>query len=53
MFVAISVIFILIISTDYRCEDDGYFPLSTSCVTISNPDTLSSGETWVNPEIRS
>jgi hypothetical protein len=22
-------------------------------VTISNPDTLSSGETWVNPEIRS
>jgi hypothetical protein len=37
---------------DYRCED-GRFPVSGSCVTISNPDSLSSSETGVNPEIRS
>ncbi len=29
---------------DYRCED-GRFPVSASCVTISNPDSLSNGET--------
>jgi hypothetical protein len=34
-------------SIDYRCED-GQFPVSTSCVTISNPDSLSRRETEVN-----
>jgi outer membrane protease len=33
--------------TDYRYEDDP-FSLSTSCVTISNTDSLSSGESGVN-----
>jgi hypothetical protein len=37
---------------DYRCEY-GRFPVSASCVTISNPDLLSSRETGVNPGIRS
>jgi hypothetical protein len=37
---------------DYRCED-GKFPVSASCVPISNPDSLSSSETGVDPEIRS
>jgi hypothetical protein len=37
---------------DYRCED-GRFLVSASCVTISNPDSLSSSETGVNPGIRS
>jgi hypothetical protein len=37
---------------DYRCED-GRFPVPASCVTISNPDSLSSSETGVNPGIRS
>jgi hypothetical protein len=37
---------------DYRC-DDGRFALSASCVTISNPDLLSSSEKVINPGIRS
>ncbi len=37
---------------DYRCED-GCFPVSASCLTISNPDSLSSSETGNNPGIRS
>ncbi len=32
----------------YRCED-GRFPASVSSVTTSNPDSLSSSETAVNP----
>ncbi len=38
-------------SIDYRCED-GRFPVSASCVTIANPDSLSSSETGVNPGTR-
>jgi hypothetical protein len=37
---------------DYKCED-GRFPLSASCVTILNPDSLSSSETGVNFELTS
>jgi hypothetical protein len=37
---------------DWRCED-GRFPVSASCVTIPNPDSLSSSETGVNLGIRS
>ncbi len=37
---------------DYRCEDVR-FPVPASCVTISNPNSLSSSETGVNPGIRS
>jgi hypothetical protein len=37
---------------DYRCED-GRFPVSASCVTISNPDSLSSSGKGVNPGMRS
>jgi hypothetical protein len=37
---------------DYRCED-GRFPVYASCVTISNPDSLYSSETGINPGIRS
>jgi hypothetical protein len=37
---------------DYGCED-GRFPVFASCVAISNPDSLSSSETGVNPGIRS
>jgi hypothetical protein len=37
---------------DYRCEY-GRFPASTSCVTISNPDSFSSSGTKVDPGIRS
>jgi hypothetical protein len=37
---------------DYRSEDGG-FRLSESCVTISNPDSLSSRGTEVNSGIRS
>jgi hypothetical protein len=36
---------------DYRCED-GCFPVSASCVTISNPDSLSSSEKGFNHDIR-
>ncbi len=36
----------------YRCEY-GHSPVSTSCVTIWNPNSLSSSETGVNPEIKS
>jgi hypothetical protein len=36
----------------YRCENSS-FPLSASCVTISNPDSLSSSEKKVNPGIKS
>ncbi len=39
-------------TADYRCEH-GRFPLSTNCVTIPNPDLLSSSEAGVNSEIRS
>jgi hypothetical protein len=38
--------------TNFTCED-GHFPVSTSCVKISNPDLLSSSETGVSSEIRS
>ncbi len=34
----------------YRREDFR-FPVSASCVTLSNPDSLSSSETWDNPMI--
>ncbi len=34
---------------DYRCVG-GRFPVSASCVTISNPESLSSCKTEVNPE---
>jgi hypothetical protein len=37
---------------DYRYEV-GRFPVSTSCVKMSNSDSLSSSETGVNPGIRS
>ncbi len=37
---------------DYRCED-GRFPVSTSSVIISNPGSLSSSDTGVDPGIRS
>ncbi len=37
---------------DYRCLDCR-FPVFASCVTISNPDSLSSSETRVYPGIRS
>jgi hypothetical protein len=33
---------------DYRCQD-GRSPVSVGCVTIRNPDSLSSSETGVNP----
>jgi hypothetical protein len=36
---------------DCRCED-GTFPKSASGVTVSNPDSLSSSETGVDPGIR-
>jgi hypothetical protein len=36
----------------HRC-DDGRFPVSASCLTISNPGSPSSSETGVNPGIRS
>jgi hypothetical protein len=39
-------------SIDYRCEY-GRFPVSKNCVKMSNPDSLSSSGTWVNPGIRS
>ncbi len=42
----------LIRTIDYRCED-GRFLVSTSCVTISNPDSLCSCATGVNLGIRS
>ncbi len=37
---------------DYRCKD-GRFPVSASCLTISNTDSRSSSETGVNHGIRS
>jgi hypothetical protein len=37
---------------DYWCEY-GRFPMSASCVTISNPDSLSGSATGVNPGKRS
>jgi hypothetical protein len=37
---------------DYRCED-GRFSVSTSCVPISDPESLSSSETGVNSGKRS
>jgi hypothetical protein len=36
--------------TDYSW-DNGRFLVFASCVTISNPDSLSSSETWVNSGI--
>ncbi len=39
-------------SIDHRCEE-GRFQVSASFVTISNPDSLSSCETGVDPGIRS
>jgi hypothetical protein len=38
-------------STDYKCKDDD-FPMSASCVMNSNPHSLSSSETEVDPEMR-
>ncbi len=38
--------------SDYRCED-GRFPVSSSCATIPNPDSLPSSETGVDPGIKS
>ncbi len=35
------------LTIDYTCED-GHFPMFTSCVTISNHDSLPSSETRVN-----
>jgi hypothetical protein len=40
------------IHVDFRREN-AHFSVSASCVTISNPDLLSSNETGVNPGIRS
>jgi hypothetical protein len=37
---------------DYRCEAS-WFPASASCVTISNPDLLSSSETLANSHMGS
>ncbi len=37
---------------DYRCQD-GRFPVSSNCMTITNPDELPKIETGVNPRIRS
>ncbi len=45
-------LFLQSVGLDYGCEN-GSFPLSASCMTISNPDSLSSSETGVNPGIRS
>ncbi len=42
----------LLYAGDYRCED-GLFAVFSSCVTISNPDSLSSSETRVNSGLRS
>jgi hypothetical protein len=41
------------VTIEHRCEDGGSITVSASCVTISNPDSLSSSETGVNPGIRS
>jgi hypothetical protein len=41
-----------VVSLDYRCGD-GRFLVSSSCVTYSNPISLSSNETGDNPGIRS
>jgi hypothetical protein len=35
-----------VLTMDYRCED-GCFPVSASCVTISNPNLYNSSETGV------
>jgi hypothetical protein len=45
--------FIPVYSIDYRCENDGRFPMTGSCLAISNSDSLSSIERGVNPGIRS
>jgi hypothetical protein len=37
---------------DYKCED-GHFLVSAICVPFSNPYSLTSNETRVNPQIRS
>jgi hypothetical protein len=34
---------------DYKCED-GRIPVPASCVTASIPCSLSSKDTWINPE---
>jgi hypothetical protein len=39
-------------SIDYRCED-GRFPVSAPCVTISNPESLFSSQALFNPGVRS
>ncbi len=43
---------LLVLPIDYRFED-GRSPVSASCLTISNPNLLSSSETGVNPGLRS
>ncbi len=50
--VRINVFIRLILPIDYKREDER-LPVSASCVTISNPDSLSSSETGVNPGIKS
>jgi hypothetical protein len=40
------------LTMDYR-RDDGHFPVSASCVSVSNPDSLSRSETRADPGIRS
>jgi hypothetical protein len=40
------------VNMDYRCEG-GRFLVFASCVTLSNPDSLTTGETGVNPGMRS
>jgi hypothetical protein len=40
----------LLSTIDYRCEE-GCFLVPTRCVTISNLDSLSSSETWLNAGI--
>ncbi len=39
----------MIFSIDYG-SDDGRFPVSATCVTLSNPESLSSSETKVTLE---
>jgi hypothetical protein len=42
----------IVMTIDYRFAS-GRFPVTASCVTISNPDSRSSSETGVNPGIKS
>jgi hypothetical protein len=42
---------LLLLSIDYKRED-GRNSVSVSCVAISNPDSLSSIDNWINPGIK-